>query len=334
MSGYIEETVKASWGLGVTRIKCPVCQDVISQSEWSRYVSKEIVEKYNQFNQPYRPFSRYCLDCESQLIPCQSPKEQGISRERRLENIQTSLEYLIKKTRHKEWKQQLEQIYQSFQSTRQQKGTTFRIGRIQDLYQTMIPTLSKLTTTLAKDDEDGTFYQHASFISKQLVAMEIIPEAWKQTQFWHVAHFPIEICKCGSKICFQCGEKSHQGLSCIAHLKYILQQQKQKDMDNDQMASIQWKLNNTRPCPNCSVLINRDEGCNRVDCLLCGHRFCWLCLSSWSQQLCGFYQCGQKQQAQEKEKEQEHESKNNHLQTGKAELGVPNMSLIESKRRQ
>lgn len=49
----------------------------------------------------------------------------------------------------------------------------------------------------------------------------------------------------------------------------------------------------SRPCPNCSVMINRDEGCNKVDCLLCGYRFCWRCGSGWSAKTCGFYQCGE-----------------------------------------
>lgn len=104
---YIQETVNQSWGLGVTRIKCPgikkkninnenffsslfmlllffflVCQETIAQSEWSKYVSQDIIEKYNVYNQPYRPFSRYCSTCEHPVAPCQSPKTQGLSRER------------------------------------------------------------------------------------------------------------------------------------------------------------------------------------------------------------------------------------------------------------
>jgi hypothetical protein len=38
----------------------------------------------------------------------------------------------------------------------------------------------------------------------------------------------------------------------------------------------------SRRCPNCSIMINRDEGCNKVDCSLCGFSFCWGCGSSWS----------------------------------------------------
>ena len=59
-----------------------VCQEIISQGEWCRYVSSEIVAKYNKFNQPYRPYSRYCLSCQHSVAPCQSPLAQELSRER------------------------------------------------------------------------------------------------------------------------------------------------------------------------------------------------------------------------------------------------------------
>lgn len=101
---YVEEVVQGSWGLDVTRIKCPgrmqwpytlfncgwishyviylVCLDPIRQSEWSRYVSASLVERYEQFNQPFRPFSRHCPSCRSPVIPCQSPRTKGITRQR------------------------------------------------------------------------------------------------------------------------------------------------------------------------------------------------------------------------------------------------------------
>lgn len=73
----------------------------------------------------------------------------------------------------------------SFLSTCQ-KGSTFRIGRVQDLYNQIIPILCKVTL------KQPNLYEKASTISKLLVALEVIPEAWKQTQFWHVANFPTE----------------------------------------------------------------------------------------------------------------------------------------------
>lgn len=67
---YVTEVVTSSWGLSVTKIKCPVCQDSIPQSEWSKFVPPSVVEQYNRFNQPYRSFSRCCPQCETEVYPC------------------------------------------------------------------------------------------------------------------------------------------------------------------------------------------------------------------------------------------------------------------------
>lgn len=59
-----------------------VCQECIPQSEWAKFVSPELVDKYNQFNQPYRPFSRFCQDCDSELVACRHERSGGLCRER------------------------------------------------------------------------------------------------------------------------------------------------------------------------------------------------------------------------------------------------------------
>ncbi|KAI7895908.1 uncharacterized protein EV154DRAFT_477002 [Mucor mucedo] len=326
-SRYIEETVNQSWGLGVTRIKCPVCQETISQSEWSKYVSPDIIEKYNKYNQPYRAFSRYCLTCEHAVSPCQS-RSQGQSRESRLREIAEELERFSATTQSPNAKRMIEGTLTSFLASCQ-RGSTFRIGRVQDLYNQIIPILCKVTS------KQPGLYSQASAISKRLVALEVIPEAWKQTQFWHVANFPTETCtQCGDDLCLQCGEYAHLGNSCLENLKLKL---KKNDSDTELLSTIQWKLNHTRPCPNCSVMINRDEGCNKVDCLLCGYRFCWKCGSGWSQQTCGFYQCGETNvPAATSTTTTAASSPITTIQPvvvqDKTELGVPDMHAIDARR--
>ncbi|KAI8891131.1 hypothetical protein K501DRAFT_166383 [Backusella circina FSU 941] len=258
---YIEVTVNQSWGLGVSRIKCPVCQETISQSEWSRYVSPEIVDKYNRFNHPYRPFSRHCHGCESPIAPCQSPRAQGISRESRLERIASYLDQFSQATHHLPHKQMMDTILDLFLKTCQ-TTSTFRVGKVQELYHQIMPSVLKVVK------RQSDMYDQASTISKHLVALEMIPETWKQIQFWHISNFPTEACAhCHDKICLQCGEVAHVNLSCLDNLRLKLKKEKP---ESEWASTIQWKLNHT-------------YGCNRVDCLLCGHTFCWRCGSGWSQ---------------------------------------------------
>ena len=35
------------------------------------------------------------------------------------------------------------------------------------------------------------------------------------------------------------------------------------------------------PCPRCGVLIQKNGGCNHMQCGKCRHEFCWFCLGSY-----------------------------------------------------
>jgi hypothetical protein len=44
------------------------------------------------------------------------------------------------------------------------------------------------------------------------------------------------------------------------------------------------KLNkvNYKKCPRCSVIIEKNEGCNQMKCTNCNYEFCWLCLEEYT----------------------------------------------------
>jgi hypothetical protein len=114
----------------------------------------------------------------------------------------------------------------------------------------------------------------------------------------------------------------------------------------DLIATYKWKLNNSKNCPRCWTIINREEGCNKVDCLMCGNRFCWVCLSPWSEK-CGFYRCHtepltplspgtdaskESQMQQQNQQEQITDTQSITDDNSKPELGVPDVSAIHSRR--
>jgi len=39
---------------------------------------------------------------------------------------------------------------------------------------------------------------------------------------------------------------------------------------------------NYKQCPECKVLIEKNDGCNQMKCLNCGYNFCWLCLREYT----------------------------------------------------
>ncbi|OHS98623.1 IBR domain containing protein [Tritrichomonas foetus] len=80
-------------------------------------------------------------------------------------------------------------------------------------------------------------------------------------------------CKCGTRMCWKCGNESHAPLSC-------------NKMNEWQIAAEtgskkQLVISNTKPCGKCGARIEKTGGCNHMKCVNCGFEFCWICGHEW-----------------------------------------------------
>ena len=80
--------------------------------------------------------------------------------------------------------------------------------------------------------------------------------------------------KCRTTFCFACGHDYHAPLTCD-----VLKQWKLKCEDDSETAN--YIVANTKSCPACHVLIEKNGGCNHMECFKCQHDFCWTCLGEW-----------------------------------------------------
>ncbi|RUP49081.1 hypothetical protein BC936DRAFT_143322 [Jimgerdemannia flammicorona] len=310
---YITEVVNSSWGLSVTEIHCPVCQDVISQSEWARYVPSSVVERYNAYNQPYRSFTRHCEGCDGEVVACKAAKMYGKERERHFKEIYESVKEISFRLQADADPQIPPSTIKSLDSSLRRFDSDYRAhltsggSSVSEMYKCLIPSLvEQLGEDEAESEENDRAKRHrmepvqrrrrryefvamVSDVSAKLVALEGRPEQWKELQFLHVKNFPMANCTaCAHELCLQCGVGTHHaGLTCVEYMQRRIDASREPP---EVLENVKWKLRNSKSCPNCCVLINRDDGCNKVDCLHCGHRFCWMCRSAWSEK-CGFYQC-------------------------------------------
>lgn len=76
-------------------------------------------------------------------------------------------------------------------------------------------------------------------------------------------------CACGVQFCFNCLSEAHSPCSCQMWQLWVKKCQSESE-------NVSWMTNNTKPCPKCHKLVEKNGGCNLVVCL-CGQAFCWLC---------------------------------------------------------
>lgn len=82
-------------------------------------------------------------------------------------------------------------------------------------------------------------------------------------------------CTCSNPFCFRCGEEAHDPCSCTQLAEWSL-----KCINESETAN--WILANTKKCPKCNTRIEKNQGCNHMNCKLCKYEFCWICMGSWA----------------------------------------------------
>ncbi len=52
-----------------------------------------------------------------------------------------------------------------------------------------------------------------------------------------------------------------------------------QSLSEDELAAADWKAKNTKQCPKCVSPIEKNGGCDKMQCLKCHHEFCFSCLA-------------------------------------------------------
>ena len=75
---------------------------------------------------------------------------------------------------------------------------------------------------------------------------------------------------CGYFYCKMCKEDAHENKTCLEYQNYLvaLDRAKKANIYNDIF----------KPCPNCNCTIEKNGGCQWMQCSRCGGYFCWVCL--------------------------------------------------------
>jgi len=132
-------------------------------------------------------------------------------------------------------------------------------------------------------------YQHLitnSFVQcNRLLRWCPSPDCNNAVKVQHVEARPVK-CKCGHTFCFSCGENWHDPVRCHLIKKWI------RKCDDDSETS-NWISANTKECPTCNAVIEKDGGCNHMICKnqACKADFCWVCLGPWEPHGSAWYNC-------------------------------------------
>lgn len=89
---------------------------------------------------------------------------------------------------------------------------------------------------------------------------------------------------CSTSFCFKCGIDYHAPTDCDTIKKWLT-----KCADDSETAN--YISAHTKDCPKCQVCIEKNGGCNHMQCSKCKHDFCWMCLGDWKTHGSEYYEC-------------------------------------------
>ncbi|KAL1493400.1 hypothetical protein ABEB36_011461 [Hypothenemus hampei] len=90
--------------------------------------------------------------------------------------------------------------------------------------------------------------------------------------------------KCNTGFCFKCGCDYHAPTDCQVIKKWLT-----KCADDSETAN--YISAHTKDCPKCHICIEKNGGCNHMQCSNCKHDFCWMCLGDWKSHGSEYYEC-------------------------------------------
>ncbi|RXG52421.1 E3 ubiquitin-protein ligase ARIH2 [Armadillidium vulgare] len=83
---------------------------------------------------------------------------------------------------------------------------------------------------------------------------------------------------------FKCGGEYHAPTNCDTIKRWLT-----KCADDSETAN--YISAHTKDCPKCHICIEKNGGCNHMQCYNCKHGFCWMCLGCWKTHGSEYYEC-------------------------------------------
>ncbi|XP_038054026.1 E3 ubiquitin-protein ligase ARIH2-like isoform X2 [Patiria miniata] len=93
-----------------------------------------------------------------------------------------------------------------------------------------------------------------------------------------------ECTQCKTNWCFNCCNNYHAPADCDIIKRWLT-----KCADDSETAN--YISAHTKDCPVCNICIEKNGGCNHMQCSKCLHNFCWMCLGDWKTHGSEYYEC-------------------------------------------